>query len=195
MSNALIFEARGVGALLLAPLSLVLVRERRRSRAVINPSLRASACTTALGVWRTAQLLSVAYPLLFVFAFAAAPHSTDAFNSYLLQQTPLCAVNMSSGSCVAHAVGIDGSSSAPSAAIEEWCNRFNIDAHSAHPAATLGCARQWGGLGFDEATFALIGLLGSVGSVGGNGLYRSRSPARSDAHEHEHVEPTLEANP
>ena len=34
--------------------------------------------------------LRVFKPLVFIFVFAACPSSTDAFNTYLLQQTPLC---------------------------------------------------------------------------------------------------------
>ena len=187
-SDALMFLIRGGAALCLAPLSLMLVAESKRGRGTrrdgredASPSALhhptgegtagggASGCSsvraTARDVWRTAQRLDVCRPVLFIFAFAAAPNSSDAFNSYLLQRSgPLCATN-ATGGC---AEALLPPSTSPSMAIGQYCASFD---NATRPLAQ--CGQQWGGLGFSQATFSLIGLLGSVGSVVGNALYRS----------------------
>ena len=106
LSSAAIFDVRGCGVALLVLYTLLLLRERpplrKRSSgaaaeeggggtvddATPSRTCWASAKETASGVWRTAQLPTVVMPLLFIFAFAAAPNNSDAFNSYLLQQKP-----------------------------------------------------------------------------------------------------------
>ena len=90
-----------------------------------------------------------------------APNSGDAFNTYLLQQTPLCATNATAGNAT---TCVDARAAAAPGPIGEYCAGFDGDA--------AACATQWGGLDFDEATYAAIGLLGSVGSVLGNWLFR-----------------------
>ena len=183
----LIFEARVRTAPCTA--SLVL-RERRRSRAVINPSLRASACTTARCVAHSAAAKRLIH-------CSSSSHSRPRPTLQMRSTATCCSRRRSRGQ---HEFGfvcalpcIDGRAALrrqplrSGATVSSMLTARTRRPHSGAPGS--------GGARFDEATFALIGLLGSVGSVGGNGLYRSRSPARSDAHEHEHVEPTLEANP
>ena len=74
----------------------------------------AGTCGTARDVWTTTTQLRVFCPLVFVFVFAAVPQSSAAFNTYLLQQTPLCEWDNSTARCLDHKVedgqSINGSS-------------------------------------------------------------------------------------
>ena len=189
-SNALMFLIRGISALSLAPLALAVVSEPAWKRPSCRPTQGEEhadhdgaievtprrrcedARATAKEVWKTARLLAVVRPLLFIFAFAAAPNSTDAFNSYLLQNTPLCMTN-STGGCVGAPVPADGERSGT--AVGDFCAAFSNSTSGGGGGGRAlpgSCDQQWGGLGFSEATFALIGLLGSLGSVMGNLIYR-----------------------
>ena len=135
----------------------------------------ATAGATAMAIWSTMQRLRVFYPLVFIFVFAASPGSSDAFNTYLLQQTPLCQWINSSGLCLdASASAADlnsgdsgsGDAGAGNSGIADWCAQYSS------PADALTCSEQWGGLGFSDMLYTTFGLLGSAGSVLGNLLFR-----------------------
>jgi len=134
----------------------------------------ANVAATVGDIWETTKQLRVFCPLVFIFVFAAVPASSDAFNTYLLQQTPLCSwrnASGASGACldatdVADATianSSSSSSSSPSSGIDDWCAGFG---------ASSPCERQFGGLGFSDMLYSTFGLLGSAGSVFGNFLFR-----------------------
>ena len=135
----------------------------------------ATAGATAKAIWSTMQRLRVFYPLVFIFVFAASPGSSDAFNTYLLQQTPLCQWVNTSGLCLdASASAADlgsgdsgsGDAGAGNSGIADWCAQYSS------PADASTCSEQWGGLGFSDMLYTAFGLLGSAGSVLGNFLFR-----------------------
>ena len=135
----------------------------------------ATAGATATAIWSTMQRLRVFYPLVFIFVFAASPGSSDAFNTYLLQQTPLCQWINSSGLCLDASVSAadlnsgdsgSGDAGAGNSGIADWCAQYSS------PADALTCSEQWGGLGFSDMLYTTFGLLGSAGSVLGNLLFR-----------------------
>lgn len=132
-----------------------------------SPSCCVRVASTWRDVWRTMTQLRVFKPLIFIFVFAACPSSTDAFNTYLIQQTPLCrwvpnGGGSGDGDCL-DAVDPDTPS-----AIASYC----AGVPNATDTAAATCDAQWGGLGFDDVTYTAVGLLGSVGSVLGNWLFR-----------------------
>ena len=160
-SSQTIFVARGAAALALLPLCATLLREAAPPARAAAAGGCARVKETARDVWATMSRLRVFFPLVFIFSFAMAPNSGDAFNTYLLQQTPLCATNATAGNTT---TCVDARAAAAPGPIGDYCAGFDGDA--------AACATQWGGLDFDEATYAAIGLLGSVGSVLGNWLFR-----------------------
>ena len=175
ISDKVIFLARGFGALCIGVLALIAIREGSRHGALpsgdaetssIADEDKQSICSamraTSSSVWRTMCMLRVFRPLVFIFVFAAAPNSSDAFNTYLLQQTPMCTYDTTSHACVNAYNSTDGNDSP----IARYCAQFSP------LSSRVSCDHQWGGLAFDATTYAAIGLLGSLGSVIGNYLFR-----------------------
>ncbi|KAL1519709.1 hypothetical protein AB1Y20_023219 [Prymnesium parvum] len=155
VSHTAMFAARGAAALSLIP-SLALVTEKP-----LPPpgEERRGVREAARDVWGAMKSFRILKPLVFIWVFAACPASTDAFNTYLLQASPLC-----------HYVGSNATALA-----NGTCVAQSNEATTADFCAALGspseCNSQWGGLAFSSATFAYVGLLGSAGSVLGNFLY------------------------
>lgn len=109
----------------------------------------------AYNVWYNVSLLRVIGSVVFVFAFAAAPNNTDAFLTYILQDTPLCV--WQAQACHSRVVGDPGK-------YEDYCSAF---------AGASACGTQWGGLGFTPAMFAYVGLVGGLGSVVGSLTFKA----------------------
>ena len=123
----------------------------------------ANVAATVGDIWETTKQLRVFCPLVFIFVFAAVPSSGDAFNTYLLQQTPLCSWRNGSQTCEDYALT---SSNNASSGIVDFCEQFSSS------SSATACNQQWGGLGFDDMLYTTFGLLGSAGSVLGNYLFR-----------------------
>eukprot|EP00451_Oxyrrhis_marina_P015045 CAMPEP_0204328978 /NCGR_PEP_ID=MMETSP0469-20131031/13811_1 /ASSEMBLY_ACC=CAM_ASM_000384 /TAXON_ID=2969 /ORGANISM="Oxyrrhis marina" /LENGTH=503 /DNA_ID=CAMNT_0051311497 /DNA_START=102 /DNA_END=1613 /DNA_ORIENTATION=- len=117
-----------------------------------------SASATWGGVWESMSLIRVLKPLIFIFAFAMMPNNSDAFNTYLIQDHPICAWNAAAGQCDSMVTDDSGTLQ-----YQDHCRAF----------AEYTCDRQWGGLGFSDSMFSYIGLLGSVGSVLGNFIFKA----------------------
>ena len=168
LSNEVMFLSRGFAALAIGVMATTLVREGALRASSTNTeadidaeskhSYSSAIRSTSRGVWNTMCLMRVFRPLIFIFVFAAAPNSSDAFNTYLLQQSPLCRYDNTSRVCLNAQNATDGTGSP----ITSYCVQL--------PPSS--CDHQWGGLEFDATTYAAIGLLGSFGSVLGNYLFR-----------------------
>lgn len=130
---------------------VVFVRDPKFGRS--NP-LCESVRVTWSGIWGTMTLVRVLRPIVFLIAFSVTPGAGHAFNSYIIQKSPLCAWS-ADDACVSN-VG-------DTAGYNQYCAPFSDRA---------SCITTWGGLGFSESQFAYMGIIGSVGAVIGNFAFK-----------------------